>query len=229
MYFDYEAMEMRILGYYLATAINDYSVVDEIRNGEDVHKITAARMVGKPVDEVTESERQLGKTVGFALLYGGGVPMLQRNGVADGYRDGQKIIAAYHSARPGVKIVGEKLWKSYQSKGYIRLIDGHRLHPESEHKALNTLVQGTGAVIKRAAFVKCYKYLTKASFKSHLISEVHDDLQFDVVRGEVYSMVENIPPLMGNARMDAIIPLQVAIEYTKTNWAQKQPWEGTLK
>lgn len=228
LYFDYVAMELRILGYYLATALKDYSLVDEINAGDDIHRITASRIYSKPLEEVTDDERQKGKTLGFALLYGGGVPTLLRQGVVETYPDGKRLIAAYHSARPGVKLLSEKLWSSYSSKGHIRLIDGHRLHPESEHKALNTLIQGTGAVIKRRAFVACYKYLANASFKSHLVNEVHDELQFDVARGELYTLVENIPTLMGFEKMDAIIPLAVDIEYTTTNWSEKRPWTGSL-
>lgn len=221
-------MEMRILAYYLASALKDYSLVDEINDGDDIHKITASRIYNKPLEDVTDDERQKGKTLGFALLYGGGVPTLLRQGVVSTYPEGKTLIGAYHSARPGVRLLSEKLWSSYQSKSYIRLIDGHRLHPESEHKCLNTLIQGTGAVIKRRAFVACYKYLVNASFKSHLINEVHDELQFDTARGELYTLVENIPRLMGNEKMERIIPLSVDIEYTTSNWAEKRLWRGEL-
>lgn len=227
-YFDYDGMELRILGYYLATVLKDYSVVDEFTAGSDIHRTTASRIYNKPLEDVSDDERQRGKTLGFALLYGGGVPTLLRQGIVETYPEGKKLIEAYHSARPGVRILSERLWQSYESKRYIRLIDGSRLHPESEHKALNTLIQGTGAVIMRQAFVRIYNHYNRASFKSHIINAVHDEFQMDVARGEIYTIVENTPKLMQNERINKIIPLEVSIEYSLTNWADKQPWTGTL-
>lgn len=229
VYFDYAAMEVRILAYYLAVALKDYSLVDEINDGSDIHRVTAARMFNTSPEDVTDDERQKAKSNTFGMIYGGGIPMLQRQGVVTTYLEGKKLIEQFRQARPGIFLLRDKLWESYEDKGFIRLIDGHRLHPESEHKSLNTLVQGTGAVIKRHAFVKCYNHLSRAGFKSHLVNEVHDDLQFDVSRGEIYNVIETIPGLMGNNKMSEIVPLAVDIEWSTTDWASKVPWEGEIK
>lgn len=224
-------MEWRILAHYLVIGLKDYSLVDELLAGTDIHATTASRMLGKPLEEVTDDERQRGKTNNFGLMYGGGMPFLMRNGAVEegDWAGARKMLEQYRQARPGLFLLREKIWNSYQDKGYVRLIDGARVHPESEHKTLNTLIQGSGARIKRRAFVACYKYLANASFKSHLINEVHDELQFDVSRGEIYTLVENIPRLMGNSKMGETIPLQVSIEYSLKSWADKQPWTGEIK
>lgn len=228
LYLDYSNMELRILGYYLAVALKDYSIVDEMADNTDLHRTTAARIYGKDPEEVSDVERQAAKVLLFSLCYGGGVPTLQRQGIVDNYMAGRELVAQFHESRPGIKLLTNKLIEANQSKGYIRLIDGSRLHPREDHKTLNTLIQGTGAVVMRHALVKIYKHLSRAGFKSHLILPVHDEFQLDCARGEIYSVVEVVPRLMGYDKIDATIPLEVSIEWSTTNWAEKKPWEGTI-
>lgn len=228
LYLDYSNMELRILGYYLAVALKDYSIVDEFADGADIHKITASRIYGKPPEEVTEDERQAGKVLIFSLCYGGGVPTLLRQGVVNTYPEGKKLVASFHESRPGIKRLSDKLIESNASKGYIRLVDGSRLHPTEDHKTLNALIQGSGAVIMRRAFVNIYQHLSRTAFKSHLILPVHDEFQVDTARGEIYSVVESVPRLMGSEKVDHVIPLDTSIEITYTNWAEKLPWTGEI-
>lgn len=222
-------MELRILGYYLAVALKDYSLVDEFAQGADIHRITAGRIYGKNPEDVTDDERQAGKTLMFSLCYGGGVPSMQRQGVVKSYLEGKKLVAAFHESRPGIKKLSDKLIESNSSKGYIRLIDGSRLHPTEDHKMLNALVQGTGAVVMRHAFVKIYKHLSRAGFRSHICNVVHDDFMVDTARSELYSIVEVVPRLMGFDKIDAILPLDTSIEISYTSWAAKQDWTGEVE
>lgn len=228
LYMDYSNMELRILAYYLAVALRDFSLVDEFADGADIHRITASRIYGKLPEDITDIERQAGKTLIFSLCYGGGVPTLQRQGVVSSYLEGKKLVSAFHESRPGIKKLTEKLIESNQSKGYIRLVDGSRLHPQEEHKMLNALVQGSGAVIMRRAYVRIYQYLSRAGFKSHLILPVHDEFQIDTARSEMYTVVEAVPKLMGHDKVDSIIPLKTSIEWTTTNWSEKKEWTGSV-
>lgn len=228
LFFDLSNIELRILGYYLAIAIRDFSIVDEFVDGADMHRITASRIYGKPPEDVTDEERQRGKVLGFALLYGGGCPTLMRQGVVETYMEGKKLIAAYHEARPGIKILSDKLIQSYQDKGYIQTPWGSRLHPESEHKALNVLVQGCAADLMREGFRNIYKHLTRAGFKSHLCNVVHDEYIIDSARGEIYTLVKAIPPLLQYSKIHDIIPIETSIEWSTSNWAEKRPWEGEI-
>jgi DNA polymerase-1 len=229
LYFDYANIELRILGYYLAVALKDFSLVDEFNEGADIHRITAGRIFNKSPEDVTDTERQAGKTLIFSMCYGGGVPTLQRQGVVQNYLEGKKLVASFHESRPGIKKLSDKLIESYESKGYIRLINGARKHPESDHKALNVLVQGTGAVIMREAFVRVYQYLSRGQFKSHLINSVHDEIQLDVARSELYTLTDTIPPLMTHPKIEDILHLDTSLEVTYTNWADKHEWTGEVE
>lgn len=229
LYLDYANIELRILGYYLAVALKDYSIVDEIANGDDIHAVTASRMYGKDPGEVTDKERQSGKVLIFSLCYGGGVPTLMRQGVVDTYIEGRNLVASFHESRPGIKRLADKLIKSNTDKGYIRLIDGSRLHPQEDHKTLNRLIQGTGAVIMRRSLIDIYQYLTRARFKSHLILPVHDEFQVDTDRSELYTVVEAVPKLMVYDKINEVIPINTSIEITNTNWAEKQQWLGEVR
>lgn len=229
LYLDYSNMELRILGYYLAVALKDYSLVDEFAEGADIHRITASRIYDKAPEDITDLERQAGKVLIFSLCYGGGVPTLQRQGVVSSYLEGKKLVASFHESRPGIKKLTDKLIESNQSKGYISLVDGSRLHPQEDHKTLNALIQGSGAVIMRRAFVSIYQYLSRAQFKSHLILPVHDEFELDVKRSELYTIVESVPRLMTHEKVQSIIPLDTSIEISYTNWASKAPWNGEVE
>lgn len=229
LFMDYSNVELRILGYYLAVALKDYSLVDEFADGADIHRITAGRIYGKNPEDVSDDERQAGKVLMFSLCYGGGVPTLQRQGVVGSYLEGKKLVASFHESRPGIKKLADKLVESNQSKGYIRLIDGSRLHPQDDHKTLNALIQGTGAVIMRHGFVKIYKHLSRAGFRSHLVNVVHDEFQIDTARSELYSVIEIVPKLMTFQKIHDIVPLETSIEISYTNWAAKKEWTGEVE
>lgn len=228
LYLDYANIELRILGYYLAVALNDFSIVDEVANGDDLHTITASRIYGKDPADITDKERQAGKVLMFSLCYGGGVPTIMRQGIVDSYLEGKKLVASFHESRPGIKRLSDKLIKSNENKGYIRLIDGSRLHPQEDHKMLNSLIQGTGAVIMRRKLIEIYQYLTRAQFKSHLILPVHDEYQVDVQRSELYTVVEALPKIMIYDKIHQVIPIDTSIEITYSNWANKREWNGEV-
>lgn len=227
--FDYSNMELRLLGYYLAVALGDYSVVDEFLAGSDLHRTTASRIFEKAPHEVTDQERQVGKVLQFSLLYGGGAPTVMRQGLAKDYLEAKALIEAYHEARPGVKRLSTKLIDSYESKGHISLVDGSRLHPESNHKALNTLIQGSGAAIMRNSFRNIYRHLSRGQYKSHIVNSTHDDFLLDVARSEIFNVVESVPKLMGYEKVDKVIPLEVDIEWSTETWADKKAWKGVIE
>ncbi len=48
----------------------DHALVDAFNHGQDVHKRTAAEVLGIPLDEVTSNQRRQAKAVNLGLLYG---------------------------------------------------------------------------------------------------------------------------------------------------------------
>lgn len=224
LFFDYSNIELRILGYYLATTLGDYSVADEFINGDDLHLNTAIGIFSKPGEYITEDERQRAKVLNFSIVYGGGIPTIIRQGVADNYQEANRIRTAFHATRPGISLLSKKVIERIDDVGYIQTPWGSRLHPMDDHKALNVLIQGCAADLMRHGIREVSKYLRDTDSKSHIVNVVHDEIMLDCVRGENFRLVENIPKLMSYKTIDDIIPIKTSCEISTTNWAEKESW-----
>ena len=65
---DYSQIELRLA----AELIGIPQMIEAFQNGADLHSLTASLIYHVPIDEVEKSQRQMGKTLNFALLYGMG-------------------------------------------------------------------------------------------------------------------------------------------------------------
>ena len=224
LFFDYKAIEVRLLGYYLAAAIGDNSLATEINNGSDPHTITAQGLYNK--SKVTEEERQVGKTLNFSIIYGGGTKtiMLQL-GVP--FKEARRLLLAYHDTRPGIKVLNQQIASTLTSKGYITNLYGRRLHVDTEHKALNALIQGSAADLMRDSVVKVDKFLT-ATHASHIVNVVHDEIIVDADKSECNVLSKMIPELMGNKTVSRFVNISTDCEISYTNWAEKEEYNGDV-
>lgn len=230
-------------------------MADAIRDGKDLH--TESSMAALRLDSVTEEERQVGKTLNFSMVYGGGRPTLMRQ-LGIEYAEAGELLLNFHARWPGIAMVqesirevivargfnvplhvaqsrlssanfhtrGKLLGEAIEAGGYITTLWGRHLHPESDHKALNALVQGCAADLMRAALVKVHRYLTEAHMESHLVSTVHDELILDVTYEEVKRLQEQVPILMDHPLVSEVVPIGTDMEWTVTNWAEKATYEG---
>lgn len=221
MFFDYSNIELRILAYYLATTLDDWSMADEFRDGEDLHTNTAANIFNVPAEEVTEEQRQRAKVLNFSIVYGGGIPTLIRQGVASDYKEAKRIKDAFHKARPGIQILVSRILDRLDEVGYIQSPWGSRLHPMEDHKALNALIQMGAADLMRHGIREVSRYCREEKLKSHIVNVVHDEIMMDCVANEVKLLGDNIPKLMSFDPINDVVPIRTSIEYSNTTWADK--------
>jgi len=222
LFFDYKAIEVRLLAYYLAAAIGDTSLATEINNGSDPHAITAQGLYNK--QDITDEERQVGKTLNFSIIYGGGTPTIMRQlGVP--YKEARRLLTAYHETRPGIKTLNNSIAETLHARKYIQSLYGRRLHVEEEHKALNALIQGSAADLMRNAVVNVNDYLL-ANTSSHIVNIVHDEIIIDADKHEVDQLVSVIPTMMGNKTVEEYVSIDTDCEISYTNWADKEVYNG---
>lgn len=226
MFFDYKAIEMRLLAFYMASC-GDPSMVDVIKGGLDLHTESARGALGIYDRDLTDEERQVGKTLNFSIVYGGGAPTLMRQ-LGISYPEAKEILAGYHARWPGIRLVQQQIQARIAERGYITTLWGRHLRPESDHKALNALIQGCAADLMKAAIVKVDEWMAPGQFDSHMVSVVHDELIMDATTSEMPLLAENIPLLMADERIGEVIPVLVDVEYSTTTWAAKQPYEGVM-
>ena len=87
-----------------------------------------------------------------------------------------EILRASSKMQPcGVKLAAEK-------RGFLRGLDKRLLHVRSPHAALNTLLQGAGAVVCKQWMVEFHQMLKDKGFSENVmqVAWVHDELQMEV-------------------------------------------------
>lgn len=218
LFFDYEQIELRLLAYYMAS-LGDPSMAQAIKDGKDLH--TESAMAALSRQTLTDEERQVGKTLNFSMVYGGGRPTLMRQlGIT--FKQADELLRRFHARWPGISLVQTAIEARLRERGYITTLWGRHLHPESEHKALNALVQGCAADLMRTALVRVHEHLENANAASHLVLTIHDELVLDAVEAEIPYLVETVPTLMDEPRVSELVPIGADCEISWTTWADKE-------
>jgi DNA polymerase-1 len=226
LFFDYDSIELRLLAFYLSAAMGDDDMASQYRSNPeyDPHTETAQMLFKKSV--VTPEERQVGKTLNFAIVYGGATPTIM-NQLGVSYKEAKSLLDNFHAGRPGIKELSAGLQATLESRGYIKNLYGRRGHVEDGHKALNWLIQGCAADLLKESLVKIDTFLDKYPWhvwKSHMVNCVHDEIIFDCVKSEIPELVQVIPGLMTNPTIDEVVPIRAEPQVSYTNWADKEKY-----
>jgi DNA polymerase I len=160
---DASGLELRMLAHYM----NDEEYTNEILNG-DIHT-TNQKLAG------LESRNQA-KTFIYALLYGAGDAKLGT--VAGGGKSvGRNLRKSFISNLPSFKALKDRV-AGASAKGYLKALDGRKLYIRSEHSALNTLLQGAGAIVMKQALIILNDKIK--DLDAHFVANVHDEWQIEV-------------------------------------------------
>ncbi len=163
---DASGLELRMLAHYM----NDDAYTNEVIDG-DIH---TANQIAAGLEN-----RNQAKTFIYAFLYGAGATKIGKI-TGGGAKEGQKLIDSFLSNTPKLKELREKVTAIYQKSGTLPSLDGRRLQVRSEHSALNTLLQGAGAVVMKQALVLLDEKLKSAKIDYKFVANVHDEWQIEV-------------------------------------------------
>ena len=221
---DYSQIELRII----AEISGDENMLEAFQSGKDIHRATAAGVFEVPFDEVTKEQRYRAKTVNFSIIYGAGATNLsQQLGIKRA--EAQQIINQYFKTYAGLKAYMEETVESAKEKGYVTTLLGRRriirgLNSKSslersnaERIAINTPIQGTAADMIKVAMINIYEAFQEHAFQSKMISQVHDELVFDVLQDELDLVKPIIEDKMKNAIPGLKVPILVGVDVGK-NW-----------
>lgn len=163
--FDASGLELRMLAHYM-----DDKEFTNVLLREDVH--TRNQMAAGLAD------RDQAKTFIYAFLYGAGDAKIGTI-VGGSARDGARLKERFLGNTPALESLRERVVRA-SGRGYIRGLDGRRLHVRSGHAALNTLLQAAGAVVMKKALVILDKYAKEWELDYKFIGNVHDEVQTEV-------------------------------------------------
>jgi DNA polymerase I-like protein with 3'-5' exonuclease and polymerase domains len=172
---DASGLELRCLAHYM----NDAKFTNEVLTG-DVH---TANMKAAGL-----SNRDQAKTFIYAFLYGAG-PAKIGSVVGGNSSDGQKLIGKFLKNMPALNKLRKDIG-AVASKGLIRGLDGRMLHIRHEHAALNTLLQGAGAVVCKRWLVEMDRMIWEHGLDAKLVASVHDEYQFEVAKPDIESFTK---------------------------------------
>lgn len=159
---DASGLELRMLAHYMDDA--DYT--NEILTG-DIH--TANQ---KAAGLAT---RDQAKTFIYAFLYGAGDAKIG-SVVGSTSGAGRALKQRFLENTPALAELRQKVAKDCES-GFLDGLDGRKIRVRSAHAALNTLLQGAGAIVMKQAIIILYDLLARVDFK--LVAQVHDEWQIE--------------------------------------------------
>ena len=162
---DASGLELRMLAHYM----NDDEYTNEVVSG-DIHTAnqTAAGL----------QTRNQAKTFIYAFLYGAGSAKIGSI-VGGSAKEGQKLIDSFLRNTPRLKALREKVARIFATKGWLPGLDGRKLLVRAEHSALNTLLQGAGAIVMKQALVIFKQELKREKIWHEFKVNCHDEWQVE--------------------------------------------------
>ena len=222
---DYSQIELRIMAHLSC----DAHLIEAFREGKDVHAITAAKIFGISLDEVTADHRRIAKTANFGIMYGiSSFGLAQRLKISRA--EAKKIIDDYFKNFPAISTYINDTIASARELGYVETIFGRRRHlPDinsknatvrslAERNAVNAPIQGTAADIVKLAMVNVAGRMKAERLESQMVLQVHDELVFDAIPEEVDRLKKIVTEEMENV-IRLSVPLTVECNHGN-NWLE---------
>ena len=162
---DASGLELRILAHYM----NDEEFTNEIING-DIHAFNQ-KLAGL-------KSRDQAKTFIYALIYGAGDRKLG-SVVGGSAKEGTRLRQHFFDNKPTFKALGDKVRRSAQKK-YVKGLDGRKIFVRHPHAALNTLLQGGGAIAMKRALAILDSLIKLQTLDAKFVANIHDEWQMEV-------------------------------------------------
>jgi len=210
---DYSQIELRLLAHFSS----DPLLVEAFRNGEDIHTLTAAEVLGIPPNRVTPEARRRAKAVNFGIVYGiSPFGLAAQLGIAQA--EAQKYIQNYFLRYAGVRKFIDETIAEVRQTGVTRTLFGReRPIPDinsrnsnargfAERTAVNSPLQGTAADLIKLAMVHIDAALEAGGYRSAMLLQVHDELVFECPPEEIEAIAKLV-----KHEMESVHGLQVPL------------------
>ena len=194
---DYSQIELRIL----AHVSGEPKLREAFARGEDVHRATAAEVLGVDPAELTTAQRAIAKMINFGIVYGITAFGLSEN-LEIPREEAQAYIDAYLARFPHVQDFIQRTIEQARGDGYTTSLLGRRRPvPElrasnrqtrslGERLAVNFVMQGSNADIIKVAMIRIHRRLREEGRAARLVLQVHDELLLEVPTVELSPVKE---------------------------------------
>jgi DNA polymerase I len=220
---DYSQIELRLM----AHLSKDKNMIADFLSGNDIHAATASKIFGVEIKDVTREMRSRAKTANFGIIYG-----ISSFGLSErltiGRKEAKELIDGYFNSYPGVKVYMDESIRKARDLGYVTTMFGRKRYTRdihsrnqvvrgnAERNAINAPIQGTAADIIKIAMIRIHDQIKRKSLEAKMILQVHDELIFEVLPGELEKLKEMVLIEMAGAA-DLDVPLKV-------DWGTGKNW-----
>ncbi len=216
---DYSQVELRVL----AHIAGEEALIEAFRGGEDIHRTTAAAVLGVAPELVNAEQRRAAKTINFGIIYG-----MSAFGLAQtlhvSRKEAESFIEAYFERYPGVKRYTEETLRMAEETGGVETLYGRvrwlpdvhsknwNLRENARRMAINARIQGTAADLLKKAMIAVDGRLRRDHPDSRLLLTVHDELVLEVPDGSEAAVGEMVQREMaGVAELAAPLVVDVGV------------------
>ncbi|MHB8118761.1 MAG: DNA polymerase [Methanothrix sp.] len=233
---DFSAIELRIMAFLSG----DRAMQEAFRDGVDLHRLTASKIGGADMNQVTDSQRQAAKIMNFLLIYGGSAKTLQWKVLSDYGRfmsldEAEEAKTRFFETYEGVRVWQERQLQemSYTVQHYFHnCIQGYfflpltctttalgrkRIWPRfgtgikaSKFQMYNTPCQGTGADLIK--LVMCEVYDKISSEEARIIGSIHDEILLEVPEERAEEYARMLKEIMERIGSELLHPVPVKVE-----------------
>lgn len=220
---DYSQIELRIM----AALSGDKVMTEAFHHGEDIHAATAAKIFEIPISEITSEMRRKAKTANFGILYGiSPFGLAQRLSIPRG--EAKQLIDDYFANFSTIKDYMDAQLALARQRGYVETIMGRKRYLSdinsanasvrafAERNAINAPIQGSAADVIKIAMINISKQFAAKNIQSQMTLQVHDELNFDVLKSELEEVKSIVKFEMENA-VKLNVPLIVEMNSAE-NW-----------
>jgi len=220
---DYSQIELRIM----AALSQDDEMLKAFNEGKDIHAITAAKIYQIPEVEVDGEMRRKAKTANFGIIYGiSAFGLSQRLNIPRS--EAKDLIDGYFQNFPKIKEFMDKQIELARNQGFVQTIKGRKrylgdinsanavVRGMAERNAINAPIQGSAADIIKIAMINIYRQFETLKLNSKMVLQVHDELNFDVLKSELEQVKQIVKTEMEGA---VEIGVQLTVEMNAAgNW-----------
>lgn len=217
---DYSQIELRLL----AHVSGDEHLINAFNSDIDVHTLTASKVFGVDVENVTKDMRRKAKAVNFGIIYG-----QSRYGLAKALNisntQAQEFIDKYFESYPKIKQYMQDKIDFANKNGYVETLLGrkrfllaelqssnYQIREFAQRAAINQPLQGTAADLIKQAMIEVDKQITAKGLKSKMIMQVHDELVFELPKEELEELKQLVVSAM-ELSQPLKVPLVVDVNY----------------
>ena len=162
---DASGLELRMLAHYM----DNKEYTKEVTEG-DIHT-TNQKLAGL-------KSRDKAKTFIYALCYGAGDQKLSSI-LGGSTKDARRIREHFLDNLPAFKKLKNRVGKAAK-RGYLKGLDGRKISIRNDYAALNSLLQGGGAIVMKRALAMLNTLIKLQTLDAKFVANIHDEWQIEV-------------------------------------------------